>query len=281
MATKLTQSQAISLLKDAIGVRKATAGGFTNPYGAQCLAFIAWYLTDGLGYGKIMPGYNAIDILNKNPLKLPKPSTPRPGDVFFMDYWAYDPELRRNINYGHTGVVLEVTEMGIWSVDQNWFNASLAAGSPPAKVFHPFNKIVGYLRPSFAGGEGMDSINATSIIDAAFWALTGRKVKQSELDEYVPVFIAGNSDSFFKKILTFPEVQMHLGGAASSEYIREYAKRHGVSISEAEVTKWTGWKLADFVDNFDKHYPSSVASAAADAQKKIDAFKAAATALFA
>lgn len=72
-----------------------------------------------------------------------KVSSPKPGDVHVMWYSS------GGVEYGHTGIVIEVTSTGFYSIDQNWINSSLKVGSPPAKVFHPFNnKVRGFLRPS-------------------------------------------------------------------------------------------------------------------------------------
>ena len=145
----MERATAISEVIKAVGTRKTTAHGYTNPYGAQCLAFIAWY-TAILGYKSIMPGYDAIDVYNKNPLGLQKiaPRDAQPGDIHFM----------RFLDYGHTGVVVEVTSDGVHSVDQNWFGANLNVGSPAARVFHPFGELIGLLRPNFGGGNKLENI---------------------------------------------------------------------------------------------------------------------------
>lgn len=135
---------AVDLVKSAIGTRQVSALGYTNPFGAQCVSLDAWYL-EQLGYKTpIMPGYNAIDVYNKNPLGLQKiaPKDLQPGDLFFKDYVGGD-----GVNYGHTGIVISNNSASIQSVDQNWFHSSLTNGSPAAQVTHPINTLVGGLRP--------------------------------------------------------------------------------------------------------------------------------------
>lgn len=147
-----TQAESVAIAKGAIGQRKTSAHGFTNPYGAQCVAMIAWQDQQIGGRTKIMPGYNAIDVYTKNPLGYPRkqPNEAQPGDYHFMNYVA------GGKNFGHTGVVIERTAVGIWSVDQNWNNPSLTVGSPAARIFHPLNQLVGLLRPPYSNQGGDD-----------------------------------------------------------------------------------------------------------------------------
>jgi hypothetical protein len=132
----------------------ATAFGFTNPYGAQCTMFPDWMFEQSGGTTPLEPGYNAIDIYNKNPanmLKVASPTAAQPGDYFFMHFYS------GAIDYGHTGFVVAITLTGIWAISQNYINYSLTVGSPPAKTFFPFSQIVGYLRPAYEGGTHMDT----------------------------------------------------------------------------------------------------------------------------
>lgn len=190
----MTQHEAVQLAIRAIGTRQVKAHGYINPYRAQCLAFIAWY-TEQLGYGSIMPGYNAIDVFLKNPLKLKKPAAPQPGDMFFMDYYA------DGINYGHTGVVVEVTASGFYSVDQNWYTPSLTVGSPAAKVFHMFNQVRGYLRPEYK--------------------------EEIVLEEQPPVF----NPVYYLKIN--PDVAK--AGKNSKEYAKQHWLKHGIKEGRASA----------------------------------------------
>lgn len=59
--------------------------------------------------------------------------------------------------------------------------------------------------------ENMTKQEAVAILDAFYGRLVGRKVKQSELDEYIPAFLSGNPDKFFKKAAEFNEVKESLG----------------------------------------------------------------------
>lgn len=156
----MIRSQAIAMAVAAVGSRKTTAHGYQNPYGAQCIALDAWYL-EQLGYGSIMPGYNAIDVWTKNPLRLQAVSSPEPGDLFFANLLGPD-----GFNYGHTGIVVEVTSTGFYSIDQNWINANIDrnGGSAAARVFHKFSFAVGYLRPKYEGGEDMRKMSQDELI---------------------------------------------------------------------------------------------------------------------
>lgn len=60
-------------------------------------------------------------------------------------------------------------------------------------------------------GANMTTREATAILDAYYWSHTGRKVKNSELDEYVPYFVGGEPAKFFTKAAQFDEVKQHLG----------------------------------------------------------------------
>lgn len=60
--------------------------------------------------------------------------------------------------------------------------------------------------------------------------------------------------------------------ATTMGFVRAYALRHGVPLTDGEVSKWTGWEPTDFVNDFDKQYPSTIQSS--DADKKIAEIKA-------
>ncbi len=154
-------AQALNLIRVAIGTSHTTAHGYTNPYGAQCLAFIAWY-TEQLGYASIMPGYNAIDVFNLNPLRLGKPDHPEPGDMFFQ-HAIFD-----KVDLGHTGIVNKVTDKGIYGIAQNARNPSLTKGSPASEDFYPFSTIAGYLRPTFKGESMATKEQLTVLYQLAF-----------------------------------------------------------------------------------------------------------------
>lgn len=141
----MTEGNAVNAVNGIVGTRQTTALGYTDPYGAQCVALVAWYFAL-LGYTTpIMPGYNAIDVYNKNPLGLEKiaPQDLQAGDVLFINY------VSDGVNYGHTSIVIYVSNGVVTSVDQNWFNSSLSEGSSAEIVHHPVSSIVGGLRPQF------------------------------------------------------------------------------------------------------------------------------------
>ena len=62
----------------------------------------------------------------------------------------------------------------------------------------------------------MTKQEAVAILDSYFWTHVGRKVKDSELNEYVPYFLEGLPDKFFKKAIGFGEVKQTLGASAVS-----------------------------------------------------------------
>jgi hypothetical protein len=69
--------------------------------------------------------------------------------------------------------------------------------------------------------DGMTKQEAVAILDSFFWNFVGetdgkkgRKVKESELEEYVPYFLAGTPDKFFKKAAAFDEVTQPVGTEA-------------------------------------------------------------------
>lgn len=65
------------------------------------------------------------------------------------------------------------------------------------------------------GEQPMTTQEATAILDAFFGRFAGRKIKQSELDEYIPVLMSGYPDNFFKKAVEFDEVKQTVGGNTS------------------------------------------------------------------
>lgn len=180
----ISRDQAVSLAIGAVGARKTAALGYTNPYGAQCIALDAWYLEE-LGYSTpIMPGYNAIDVWTKNPLNLEKVVGPQPGDIFFANQKGPD-----GVNYGHTGIVVTFASAGFYSIDQNWVNANIDAngGSSAARVFHPFSFAVGYLRPNYnQGGEEMiqDLDNEYGRWNKIGYQIRGRNLTRDEFRQY-------------------------------------------------------------------------------------------------
>lgn len=128
-------------------------------YGFQCKDFVNAYLDYVAGW---IPGGNAIDLLTCD---LPEDVTrimnsasfiPQPGDVFiFGKPYALD---GNGNSLGHTGVITSANATNFQSVDQNWFNASLTVGSPPAAITHNYNGFLGVLRPAF-GEDDMSTVD--------------------------------------------------------------------------------------------------------------------------
>jgi hypothetical protein len=73
------------------------------------------------------------------------------------------------------------------------------------------------------GDKPMVKQEAVAILDAFYGRFAGRKVKQSELDEYVPVFLAGKSDEFFSKAWKFDEVKKYIGSDGSAASAKQVA----------------------------------------------------------
>lgn len=69
------------------------------------------------------------------------------GDLFVLGRpYGYDASTGRYL--GHTGIGLTGgTSYGFRSVDQNWNNASLTHGSPPATISHTYSGFLGVQRP--------------------------------------------------------------------------------------------------------------------------------------
>lgn len=117
-------------------------------YGFQCMDFVVAY---SRFLGATFASGNAITLWTKPQAGWTQVASPQPGDVFVKDYFS------NGINYGHTGCVQEVSPLGVYSVDQNWFYPSLTIGSPPARVFHPSGSVKGFLR--FGGFMSTDSVS--------------------------------------------------------------------------------------------------------------------------
>lgn len=70
--------------------------------------------------------------------------------------------------------------------------------------------------------------DATAILDSFYWTFAGRKVKISELAEYVPYFVAGTPDKFFKKASQFDEIKKFIGtsGAVNHDTALDYINKN-------------------------------------------------------
>ena len=138
--------------KDSLGRVGIDVDGL---YGFQCKDFSNAY---AIAHGHPFTAGNAITLwtVAQNPY-WQKVSTPNPGDVYVKDV------VINGTNYGDTGIVDEVTSTGIYAYAQNQIldNITLTMGHPPSRVFYPFNRIKGYLRPS--GGQDMLDLTGARI----------------------------------------------------------------------------------------------------------------------
>lgn len=112
-------------------------------FGFQCVDFVTAY-ADFLGTpvngGQVL---NAITLWNDQP-EWSKVTTPQPGDVFVRD------AVFNGVNYGDTGIVVEVKSSGVQVVQQN-LKADLYHGSPPDSMFWSFGQLKGYIRSNNIG----------------------------------------------------------------------------------------------------------------------------------
>jgi hypothetical protein len=80
--------------------------------------------------------------------------------------------------------------------------------------------------------DDMTTQEAIAMLDSYWWNIVGRKIKQSELDEYVPVVVSGNPDKVFKKSLTWDETKAHLAQYATgapelnNDLVFSYLEKH-------------------------------------------------------
>ncbi|MDW4355169.1 CHAP domain-containing protein [Staphylococcus ureilyticus] len=125
---------------------------FDGWYGKQCMdeavAYFYW-----LTGGTFRPTGNAIALTWQwlpdtfTRIKNVASTRPQAGDIVVWGYGSYS-------TYGHVGIVTngdpDGNLMTFISLDQNWFNASLTHGSPPAYVKHNYSGVWGFIRPKFA-----------------------------------------------------------------------------------------------------------------------------------
>jgi hypothetical protein len=178
-------------------------GGFS-----QCVAFVRNYV-DFLGYPQppSIPGAKDLWTVDWGP-NFTKHKDPQPGDI-----GIYGPT---SVNKsGHTDVVVQVTGNTLLTMDQNLVNPIIGGkqGSPIEKVTWvlPSSRIIGFIRPKFKEGASMTTEEATAVLDSFYGRFTGRKVKNSELSEYIPYLVGGEPDKFFSKAWQFDEVKKTVG----------------------------------------------------------------------
>ncbi|MEX5651216.1 CHAP domain-containing protein [Staphylococcus cohnii species complex 1658] len=125
---------------------------FDGWYGKQCMDLATAYCYY-LSNGTFRPTGNAIALISQwlpntfTRIKNAASTRPQKGDLVVWGYGSY-------AVYGHVGIVTngdpDGNLMTFISMDQNWFNASLTQGSPPAYVKHNYSGVWGFIRPKFA-----------------------------------------------------------------------------------------------------------------------------------
>ena len=130
-------------------------------FGFQC---VDWSRGYAFFLGTPLKNGNAITLWTVDQPGWIKTQTPEVGSVFVKNYVASD-----GVNYGHTGTVAELTDTGFYSYDQNYFNTSLTKGSPPARVFHRYNEVLGYLKSVNIGDVMVPVLYRDDVI--AIWSV--------------------------------------------------------------------------------------------------------------
>lgn len=143
---------------------------------------------------------NAIVLWNQPQKNWTKQSSPKPGDVFVKHY------VSGGVDYGHTGVVVQVLSGSFTSVDQNWYNASLTHGSPPAKVAHSNNDVIGFLRTNLGGGT-VRNMNEGDRYNLLWWTVGQERAEEAKKMNYFGAWIGKEYGSAVKGILTSKQYQ--------------------------------------------------------------------------
>lgn len=189
-----TKQQALAWLSN-----KYKTGGvdFDGWYGRQCadLSTAYCYYLSG---GTFRPTGNAIALTWQwlpdtfTRIKNVASTRPQAGDLAVWGYGSYS-------TYGHVGIVTngdpDGNLMTFISLDQNWFNASLTHGSPPAYVKHNYSGVWGFIRPKFATAS--KAKQATSKAKEKV-AQTVSKVGSLEVGKVPPKKYAWSSKRLFK-----------------------------------------------------------------------------------
>ena len=180
----------------------------------QCVQLVSYYVQDVVGcpaffadavywfttFGGSLPQY--FDKIAKAPGLIPQR-----GDVVI-----WDGDLANSGGAGHIDICLSSTYESFVGFDSNW------AGKYAHQVTHDWSHVLGWLHPKanqVQGESPMTKDEATSMLDEFYWKFTNRKVKQSELDEYVPQLVTGNFSAFFTKAAKFDEVKNWLASASA------------------------------------------------------------------
>lgn len=170
---------------------------FDGWYGKQCMDLATAYAYYVSG-GAFRPTGNAIALTWQwlpntfTRIKNVASTRPQAGDIVVWGYGSYS-------TYGHVGIVTNGNPDGnlmtFISIDQNWFNASLTQGSPPAYVKHNYTGVWGFIRPKFATAS--KATQATSKAKEKV-AQTISKVGTLEVGKVPPSKYAWSSKRLFK-----------------------------------------------------------------------------------
>jgi hypothetical protein len=126
-------------------------------------------------------------------------------------------------NWGHVAVWIPgkgvLSSPFSYNLKQQWFDSpqKLIAYLGNGSYVGWSEDINGVRVADVSKEESMTTQEATAMLDSYWWNIVGRKIKQSELDEYVPVVVGGNPDKVFKKSLTWDETKTHLGQYATGQ----------------------------------------------------------------
>lgn len=125
-----TSPYAVTIPGIGLGIDQDHSNGF------QCKDFVNAY---GIFLEAPFTAGNAITLWTVPQPGWTKVASPQIGDVFVRN------AVFNGVNYGDTGIVQEVTNSGVYVIQQN-LEANLTQGSPPGRMFWAFTQLLGYLR---------------------------------------------------------------------------------------------------------------------------------------
>lgn len=140
-----TAIEAVNFAKDL--VNQGQGVDFDGYYGTQCVDLPNWIC--GKFFGKALWG-NAIDLLNSaeqhgfDVHRMPTSERPRAGALFVKSYVAGD-----GIDYGHTGIIIDVDGDTVQTVEQNLVG-DLSVGGPAQYASQRIDNLVGWFYPPYA-----------------------------------------------------------------------------------------------------------------------------------
>ncbi|MDV7990488.1 CHAP domain-containing protein [Rhodococcus sp. IEGM 1374] len=173
----MTQDKGVAWAVERIGQRI----DYDGAYGSQCMDLVVAMCVEGFGW---RPYGNAIRLTDQavpvgwQRVRKTASFIPAPGDIAI---WG----LNEYATYGHTGIIESANEQTFVSIDQNWFNPSLAVGSPAARVQHNYYGFWGVLRPPYKTKGGHKLMDAADL-DAAFQHGPFQRSRgKNEADEWI------------------------------------------------------------------------------------------------